>query len=121
MSESSENRLQYYKKSPCNNCPYRVDAPLALWSIKEYKKLLAYEKDFWGTVYNCHKKDGHVCVGFLMDQLSRDLPSIRLRIWLIKNKVSREYLDSLHCKSPLYDNVLQMCRANYPGAFKKEL
>jgi hypothetical protein len=33
---------------------------------------------------------------------------------LMKHNVDREYLDSLHCKSELYDSVEEMIEANYP-------
>lgn len=105
---------QYYKKQPCNNCPYRLDAPTAYWSIEEFKQLLASEDLQLGSVYGCHKKDGHVCVGWLMDQDKRNFPSIMLRISLSKNNVTREYLDSLSCIGGLYESVDEMCEANYP-------
>lgn len=105
----------YCKKSPCNDCPYRKDAPLQLWAKEEFEDLLRSEQDQLGKVYRCHKKDGHVCVGWLMDQDKRHFPSIMLRISLSKNNVTREYLDSLNCKSDLFDSIEEMSKENYPN------
>lgn len=106
--------MDFTKKSPCNNCPYRKDAPLKLWHKEEYEKLLRSENDQLGSIYGCHKKDGHTCVGWLMKQDENRFPSNMLRISLSRNNVTREYLDSLTCKSPLYKNVKEMVQANYP-------
>jgi hypothetical protein len=108
------NNKSYCKTSPCNNCPYRKDAPLKHWSIEEFIDLLAKEKDHFGTVYNCHKNDGSVCIGWLMNQDKRRLPSIALRLSLSRNNITREYLDKLKCKSPMFDTVEEMCYTNYP-------
>ncbi len=110
--------MKFTKKSPCNNCPYRKDSPIALWSVEEFKKLVETENDYFGSVYGCHKKDGNVCVGWLINQDNRNLPSIALRIALSTNKVTREYLDSLHCPSEMFDTVEEMCLANFPKDFK---
>lgn len=108
----------YDKKGPCNTCPYRVDVPLRYWDIGEFKDLMISERDFFGKVYGCHKNDGRVCVGWLMDQDKRGFPSIALRMSLSNNNINRTYLDGLTCKSPLYESVEQMCEANYPEYFK---
>lgn len=110
----------YSRTSPCNNCPYRKDAPLQMWDKHEFDKLLANEKttDPLGCpVYGCHKADGHVCIGWLMNQDKRYFPSILLRMSLSSNKVGREYLDKLHSKSEMYGSVEEMCEANYPSEF----
>jgi uncharacterized protein DUF6283 len=100
--------------TPCKDCPYRTDAPLQKWSIEEFKDLLAHEHELMGTVYGCHKNNGTVCKGWLMDQDKRGFPSISLRIALSRHQVSRVYLDSLKCASPLFDSVSEMAEANYP-------
>lgn len=105
---------QYCKTSPCKNCPYRKDAPLRHWSIEEFKDLLAKEMDYFGSVYNCHKQDGTICTGWLMNQDKRRFPSIALRLSLSKNKIDRSILDKLHFKSEMYDTVEEMCYTNYP-------
>lgn len=104
----------YTCTQPCSNCPYRTDAPLQLWHRSEYEKLLALENDYMGAVYGCHKNNGSTCIGWLMKQDENRFPSIQLRISLSHNKVTREYLDSLHSPFPLYKNVKEMIEANYP-------
>lgn len=106
--------MEFCKVSPCNNCPYRKDAPLQYWSPLEYNDLLANEKSQFGSVYGCHKNDGNVCVGWLMNQDKRNFPSIALRMALSSKGIKREYLDSLHCKSEQYDTVEEMIKANFP-------
>lgn len=104
--------------SPCNNCPYRTDAPLQLWHKEEYEKLLKYESDAMGTIYNCHKNNGNVCVGWLIKQDENNFPSIYLRIALGQKGITRDYLDSLNSPAPLYENVEVMIKANYPELLK---
>lgn len=103
----------YCRTQPCNNCPYRKDAPVKHWSILEFKDLVASENNYIGKVYGCHKADGHVCVGWLMNQDKRAFPSIALRMSLSEAKITREYLDKLSCKSEMFASVKEMCIANY--------
>lgn len=106
--------MNYTRKSPCNDCPYRMDAPTQLWAREEFQDLLDKDKSYFGAAYGCHKKDNHVCVGFLMNQDKRNFPSIALRISLSTNKVNREYLDNLSCKSEMFESVEDMIDANFP-------
>lgn len=47
----------YFKgTSPCKSCPYRMDAPLQHWHKDHFEKLLVDDKDYFGSVYSCHKK-----------------------------------------------------------------
>jgi len=101
-------------KTPCGNCPYRKDAPNAYWSIEEFQKVLDAEQSELGSVFLCHKQNGSICVGFLMNQHERDLPSIALRIALIKEKPTREYLESLFCNSERFETIEEMCETNFP-------
>lgn len=107
----------FCKQTPCNNCPYRTDAPLQHWDIAEYEKLLQMERDTFGTVYGCHKNDGKACTGSVIKQDEQRFPSIALRLQIIQLKITREFLDSLYSPAPLYPTVLAMCRANYPDRF----
>lgn len=107
--------LEFKSNSPCNNCPYRKDAPLKLWHKSEYEKLERSESDNWGCVYGCHKNNGSVCVGWLMNQERRNFPSLALRLKMIKQNITKEFLDSLHCVSEMYASVKDMIQANYPS------
>lgn len=109
--------MNYCKKSPCKNCPYRKDAPRALWSVDEFKDLKQKDATMFGSVYGCHKNDGNVCVGWLMNQDNRGLPSLYLRMDLSRNKVGRKYMDALKSKSEMFDTIDEMCHANFPNEF----
>ena len=106
--------------SPCKDCPYRKDAPLAKWDIDHFRDLINNDKDFMGSLYYCHKQDGSVCKGWLIDQDNRRFPCINLRMKLSKDNITRDYLDKLHCKSPLYSSIEKMAIANFPE-LKNEL
>ena len=112
--------MDYKCKTPCKNCPYRKDAPLQLWSKEVFSDLIKNDADYMGAVYACHKNNGSVCVGWLMDQDKRNHPSIMLRLSLSKNKVDRKYLDSLHCKTELFTSIQEMAHANFPDTFNRK-
>lgn len=99
--------------TPCKTCPYRKDAPLALWAKEEFQDLLDSEHHIMGRTYGCHKNNGTVCKGWLMNQDKRNFPSIALRIALSKDKITRAYLDKLYCNAPMFETVEEMCTANY--------
>lgn len=105
----------YFKPTqPCGYCPYRKDAPLALWHKDHFADLLANDKLQFSPLYNCHKNNGTVCVGWLMNQDDRGFPNLNLRIKLSKENITREYLDSLHCKSERYESIEEMVQVNFP-------
>lgn len=105
---------KYECKSPCSSCPYRKDAKLKLWAKEEFIDLLKSEQDQIGKVYGCHKQNGSTCIGWLINQDQRNLPSIALRLDLSRNNVTRAYLDSLKSVKPLYKSIEEMIKANYP-------
>lgn len=105
--------MEFKSDTPCNNCPYRVDATRQLWHREEFKKLLANDDKQWAPVYACHKNNGCICVGWLMDQDRRNHPNLNLRMMLSKKSITREYLDSLHCPSEMYKSIEEMVKANY--------
>lgn len=104
----------FHCTQPCSNCPYRMDAPLKLWHKSEYIKLLSKDGSDFGGIYNCHKANGSICIGWLMKQLENGCPSILLRILIFSKKVGKEYFSKLNSPSKLYRNVKAMIRSNYP-------
>ncbi len=72
-----------------------------------------------GTVYGCHKKNGDVCVGWLMMQDKNGFPSIALRLKLSRENVTRDYLDKLNSPSEMYATTEEMISANYPELLKQ--
>lgn len=101
---------------PCNNCPYRRDAPLQLWHREEFVKLLFNDKNpIESPIYGCHKKNGHDCVGWLLNQRERGVPSIELRLKLLKGgEDDYRYLNSLFCDVPTFSTIEEMIVANFP-------
>lgn len=105
--------------SPCKDCPYRKDAPLQKWDKGHFEDLLDNDKSDMGALYNCHKNNGSVCRGWLINQDNRRFPSIALRLKLSNEKITRQYLDKLHSPAPLYSSLEDMIKANYPEILKK--
>lgn len=110
---------KFCKSQPCSNCPYRKDAPLKHWDKAEFADLLSKDKDMMGASYGCHKNDGTLCTGFVINQDKRGMPSIRLRIELSQLGVRVADLDKLSCKSEMFETIEDMAHANYPRSFKK--
>ena len=110
----SDDKPLFRGKEPCSNCPYRTDAPLQHWDQVEFENLLTKDRTLIGAVFRCHKKDGSVCRGWLMNQRDRGCPSIALRLSLAKQKVSNEFLSQLSSPVSCYETIEDMIRANYP-------
>lgn len=111
---SKESKLHFKCNSPCSSCPYRKDAKLQLWDKAEFERLQQTENDYMGAVYACHKKNGSVCIGWLMMQDKNRFPSIALRIKLSQDGVTRKYLDSLHSPVEMFETTQEMIEENYP-------
>lgn len=111
-----------HMKRPCENCPYRIDAPRKLWHRTEFENVLAAEVSDLGTIFSCHKevalppeKRGF-CAGWLLDQKKRAVPSIALRLSLMKDADSGPALDAVNGKGlRLFKTVEAMCAANGIG------
>lgn len=108
-----------HQTRPCENCPYRKDAPRMHWDRSEFKHLLETEESQLGSLYACHKlgkvdvKQRGVCAGWLLDQKKRGLPSIRLRILLTQDPdVVRAYDEVSDGGHEMFVSVTSMCRAN---------
>lgn len=53
-----------------------------------------------------------------MKQYENNLPSMALRVAMLKNNIPENYFKRLHSPAPLYKNVLAMIKANYPALIK---
>lgn len=108
------------KRKPCNNCPYRRDAPTEFWHREEFEKLLESDADpLNGHLFACHKsidilpEDRPACIGWLLDQRKRGLPSIQLRLKLMRDPVLLEVLEQATDDGlDLFDSIEEMCAAN---------
>ena len=117
--------MNFNQTHPCKDCPYRKDAPLKHWHKDHFKEVLEgiqSEKQggLCGKAFGCHKNDGEVCRGFLMDQLKNNLPSIKLRLAISRGNVKSGYLDSVCSKVEMYKSAIDMVKANFPELLKKK-
>jgi hypothetical protein len=111
------NELKFDKREPCTSCPYRTDAPLQLWSREEFVNLLDKDVSQMGSTFGCHeynkrRDEAQVCIGWLLDQRERGVPSINFRLALIRNPAARACLKEASSPAPLYDSIEEMCEAN---------
>ena len=105
---------------PCENCPYRTDAPRQLWHPDEFRKVRASEQDpVMGAMFDCHKgkdrlqAEHRLCVGWLLDQKKRNVPSIQLRLLLMNKKEASALFERISARGlKLFSSIAAMCRAN---------
>jgi hypothetical protein len=106
------------RTEPCATCPYRKSAPRALWHRSEFENLAQQDaNEFSGHTFGCHsdkkKPEQEFCVGWLLDQLRRGVPSIQLRFSLMKRPKVVNNLDALEDNlDAYYESIAAMCRAN---------
>ena len=121
-----------FVRTPCETCPYRMDARRFHWDRAEFEGVLAAEQEMFGRIYNCHKqaelpkeRQGF-CAGWLLDQKKRNVPSIALRLALWKDASAVAALKAVTAGGlKLFRSVAAMCRANGvtkapASAFKSE-
>ncbi len=113
----NNRKLLWDSRKPCKSCPYRTDAPLNLWSDEEFQDLLDNERSQMGTTYGCHKfrkkhGDAQVCVGWLLNQRAHGVPSLILRMNLIRNDAALACYNEASSPVELYGSMEEMCAAN---------
>lgn len=113
MSTTNQRPL-FCGDHPCSSCPYRVDAKRQLWAVEEFERLLEKDRDLLGAIYRCHKNDGSICRGWLINQRERNFPSVALQINLGTKDISDDYIDGLYSPAPLFETIEAMIQANYP-------
>jgi len=116
--------MNHDAREPCKTCPYRKDVPRGIWTKDEYRNLLAQDRnEFRGATFLCHQgrklpaEEQGFCVGWLLDQRTRGISSIQLRIHLMMNKdrdAANRQLKDIRPPSgvKLYPSIAAMCRAN---------
>ncbi len=106
--------------SPCAKCPYRKDAPRAFWHPTEFRKVLKADAEpLTGGIFCCHNDlkrpegERRPCVGWLLDQKRRDLPSIQLRIAFVANPDAWPFFQrTTDAGLELFGSIQEMCTAN---------
>jgi len=109
--------VKYDTKEPCKSCPYRMDAPLGLWHPSEFQNLARTERDQFGAVFGCHatrhRRTPSVCAGWLIQQRDAGVPSIALRLEILRAPDAAEALRTVRDGGhALYDSVEAMIEAN---------
>lgn len=113
--------MNHTAREPCKTCPYRKDVARGVWHKSEFVKLLESDANpFGGATFLCHqdirkeRADQGFCIGWLLDQRERNVPSIQLRIALARNTDACAQMSEAHPPEgvKLYTSIAQMCRAN---------
>ena len=118
--------MKWDTREPCQSCPYRKDVRTQYWAKEEYEGLLKADAEpVMGAVFGCHQTRKHekpsICGGWLLDQKNRGLPSIQLRLSLIRNKEAVDCLDQVSDGGhELYGSIAEMVEANYPELLEDE-
>lgn len=110
------------RTKPCPNCPFLRSAPLAYWHPDEYMMLSRMESVETrlgeASLFNCHK-DQHLpqpsrqlCVGWMIDQKRKGIPSIALRIRLSRDDDTVDQLRAVSTEGELFNSVSDLVSAN---------
>lgn len=99
-------------RTPCGDCPYRRDAPLGKWDPREFVELEKSDMDLASPMYGCHKKDGTLCRGWVIDQRERDMPNVTLRFHVAMVPDMRAEVAAVRCPVPRWPSIRVMAQAN---------
>lgn len=106
------------KPKACDTCPYRRSTPVGIWSAAEYENLRLNDGHGFGSLFNCHLKDGSLCRGWLADQKRRGVPSLSLRMRLMRDDAQCDAFNALDDADPaLYESIEEMIEANADQPF----
>ena len=113
------------RREPCGNCPFRRSAPLAHWAPDHYvmlRDIQRDERDFgYSLIFACHKDDGRpssdqgLCVGWMLDQRRRGVPSLALRMELAIGEDADALavqLEKINGDADCYETVEDLVRVN---------
>ena len=112
--------MKWDTTEPCESCPYRKDARIEYWDKGEFAQLLKNDADpIMGAIYGCHQtrklEEPSICGGWLLDQQNRGVPSIQLRLALIRSKEAMTCLDKISDGGhERYSSIEEMIEANFP-------
>lgn len=115
--------MKFDNREPCKTCPYRKDVPIGTWHKSEFTSLLAHDADpVYGHQFGCHQyrkrpvAEHRPCVGWLLDQRRRNVPSMQLRLTLITKKAaSKQFKEISDGGHEIYDSIEEMARVNIPA------
>ena len=85
------NKQTVAKAGPCNNCPWRKDAPTEYWDPEHFREIAETCRNDGMATMLCHKSNAEgcdtnfVCAGWLASQGTE---SIGVRLLIIEGKVN---------------------------------
>lgn len=110
------------QKAPCKSCPFRKDAKRYVWHPEHFINLArhASQSPNMGPLMACHLDNKDVapektrpCTGWLLDQRSKDVPSLRMRMAIVKDEDAYEAMQSVDSDGlELFEDVFDMAIAN---------
>jgi hypothetical protein len=113
---------KYERREPCGNCPFLKSAKLAYWAPTEYLKLkrvgATETMAMGGRSFMCHKdkalpdEDKGLCVGWLIYQKRRGIPSIALRVKLMTDNEACDQYNEADTDEELYDSIDELVQIN---------
>lgn len=115
-------------RTPCSDCPYRKDSPLAKWHAEEFQKVQksreAEQSDdprarLTSGIFACHKhgvlppRERGWCAGWALMQREEGVPSIPLRLLLHTSPGAAEDFAALTPgQADLFSSPEEMVEAN---------
>lgn len=103
--------------TPCNNCPWRKDAPVEHWDAEHFRDIWTSCQDDGMAIMLCHKaaklpedqRGKMPCAGWIK-VMGTD--AIGVRLLLATGKIKREDLDKGENCPELYNTFQEMMEAN---------
>jgi hypothetical protein len=94
-----------HAKSPCAECPWRLDVPIGQFPPERFETLAATAYDLAGTVFACHmSKEGaeFACAGFILQSSAHNMAC----------RLARMPFDDVRSDHPLFETYRDMAIAN---------
>lgn len=119
-TNAKEPQRTYKRRKPCGNCPFRKEAPLAYWHPTMYEMLERMERaegdPAHSSLFACHKDRGipkpELCVGWLLDQRRKHVPSLALRLNLIRSEEATDQFMEAEPDGEMHASVSELVLAN---------
>jgi hypothetical protein len=106
-------------KTPCPQCPYRLDAPRGVWSAETYQKLLTLGKGVDTRLFACHAtrdtpENTDMCAGWLLSQHEQGVPALGLRLAIVSNPAASALMGEITARDqpPVYTDDETLVRDN---------
>lgn len=98
-----------YRREPCQECPWRTDAPIGAFPAEAYRISANTAEDLGTHTFACHMSGSDkpsICAGFLLRGADHNMAA---RMAIMRGDVSPAQITS---DVPLYDSYRDMAEAN---------